>query len=466
MKQPAICELAIRKRAVGAGRAATCDHRREQGRARARGGAGQAGRGDAEPARRRCRRILTISAPIAGQVTTRVAALGENFSAGAPLFSLIDMNNLWFTFNLREDLLGGLKIGDTFDVIVPALKSQVVPVRVTMINVQGQYATWRATRATGDFDLRTFEVRAVPRKPVDGLRPGMSAIVAWTKRGRLICWPAARIRPGFWLVFWREIDWLRRRPFLLASVTHRAARPDGAADRRLQRRAWRRDCRSPFSISTVPICRARSSAWSMRRRIRAVAVRVGELAEGRRMILSGEGPWAADAAAKSAARRVRRPPPRGGVLLQHPDHDDRQPHGARRERRRSRRRRRDSPVAADGSRDEPIEEAPRPTLQPIPVQIHALFNPTLNYVYFLLAAMLPERAAGRHRDDVGLFGRPRCRNAAIVFESCARLGGGLWPAMAGKLLPYTILFLLVLGLSGYRAVRGFWSCRCTAAAGC
>jgi HlyD family secretion protein len=127
---------------------------------------------------------LILRAPISGQITTRVAELGENFSAGAPLFSLIDMGDLWFTFNLREDLLAGLKIGDRFDVTVPALKSQVIPVRVTMINVQGQYATWRATRATGDFDLRTFEVRAVPVQPVDGLRPGMSAIAAWAARGR------------------------------------------------------------------------------------------------------------------------------------------------------------------------------------------------------------------------------------------------------------------------------------------
>jgi HlyD family secretion protein len=126
---------------------------------------------------------LTVRAPIAAQVTTRVASLGENFSAGSPLFSLIDMGNVWFTFNLREDLLSGLKTGDTFDVTVPALKAQLVPVRVTMINVQGQYATWRATRATGDFDLRTFEVRAMPTQPVEGLRPGMSAIAAWARRG-------------------------------------------------------------------------------------------------------------------------------------------------------------------------------------------------------------------------------------------------------------------------------------------
>jgi HlyD family secretion protein len=96
---------------------------------------------------------------------------------------MIDTGDLWFTFNLREDLLMGLKIGDRFEVTVPALKSQVIPVRVTMINVQGQYATWRATRATGDFDLRTFEVRAVPLQPVDGMRPGMSAIT-WAFRGR------------------------------------------------------------------------------------------------------------------------------------------------------------------------------------------------------------------------------------------------------------------------------------------
>jgi HlyD family secretion protein len=127
---------------------------------------------------------LTIRAPISGQITTRVAAMGENFSAGAPLFSLIDMGNIWITFNLREDLLGGLKIGDTFDITIPALKSDILTVRVTMINVQGQYATWRATRATGDFDLRTFEVRAVPIKSVQGLRPGMSAIAAWTKNER------------------------------------------------------------------------------------------------------------------------------------------------------------------------------------------------------------------------------------------------------------------------------------------
>ena len=125
---------------------------------------------------------LVVRAPMDGQITTKVAELGENFSAGAPLFSMVDITHPWFTFNLREDLLSGLNVGDSFRLTVPALGSKEIPVRVTMINVQGQYATWRATRATGDFDLRTFEVRAVPAEPVEGLRPGMSAI--WVRQGR------------------------------------------------------------------------------------------------------------------------------------------------------------------------------------------------------------------------------------------------------------------------------------------
>lgn len=126
---------------------------------------------------------LTVRSPVAAQVTTRVAEMGENYGAGSPLFSLVDMANLWFTFNLREDLLDGLKVGDSFTVSVPALKRDDVKVRVTMINVQGQYATWRATRATGGFDLRTFEVRATPEEKLDGLRPGMSVVAEWPRQG-------------------------------------------------------------------------------------------------------------------------------------------------------------------------------------------------------------------------------------------------------------------------------------------
>lgn len=127
---------------------------------------------------------LSIRAPIDGQVTTRVAELGELFNPGSPLLSIVDLSDLWLTFNIREDLLAGLKIGDVFDIQVPALRGQAIQVRVTAINALGQYANWRATKATGDFDLRTFEARAKPVTPQPLLRPGMSGVVKWTAAHR------------------------------------------------------------------------------------------------------------------------------------------------------------------------------------------------------------------------------------------------------------------------------------------
>ncbi|WP_085247980.1 HlyD family secretion protein [Gilliamella mensalis] len=122
---------------------------------------------------------LTLVSPISGQITTRVAETGQLYSPGTPLYSIIDLNDIWFTFNIREDLLGNLKVGDTFQVKVPALNNQVIDVKVTVLNALGQYANWQATKATGDFDLKTFEMRAKPINDVAGLRPGMSVTTKW-----------------------------------------------------------------------------------------------------------------------------------------------------------------------------------------------------------------------------------------------------------------------------------------------
>lgn len=123
---------------------------------------------------------LTVKAPMAGEVTARTAEIGELFGAGTPLVSIVDVDNAWFTFNVREDLLNGLAVGDRLKVRVPALGGREIDARVTVINAQGSYANWRATKATGDFDLRTFEVRARPDGPVEGLRPGMSGLIDWS----------------------------------------------------------------------------------------------------------------------------------------------------------------------------------------------------------------------------------------------------------------------------------------------
>jgi HlyD family secretion protein len=125
---------------------------------------------------------LVVYAPVASQVYQRNVEPGEYVSPGVPLVTLIDLADVWIHFDLREDLVKGLKVGDRFDVHIPALGDRIVPVEVKLIATKGEYASWRATRASGDFDLRTFSIRAYPVQPVAELRPGMSAYLDWKSR--------------------------------------------------------------------------------------------------------------------------------------------------------------------------------------------------------------------------------------------------------------------------------------------
>ena len=125
---------------------------------------------------------LVVYAPIASQVYQRNVEPGEYVSPGVPLVTLIDLADVWIHFDLREDLVKNLKVGDRFDVHIPALEDRTVAVEVKLIATKGEYASWRATRATGDFDLRTFSIRAYPIQQVPELRPGMSAYLDWHSR--------------------------------------------------------------------------------------------------------------------------------------------------------------------------------------------------------------------------------------------------------------------------------------------
>jgi len=125
---------------------------------------------------------LSVTAPIASQVYQIPVEEGEVVVPGIPLLSLVDLNDTWVGFALREDLVAGLKVGDRFTVRIPALGDQRIAVEVRVIAPKGEYAGWRATRATGDFDLRTFRIRAYPVDKITGLRPGMSVYTDWTRR--------------------------------------------------------------------------------------------------------------------------------------------------------------------------------------------------------------------------------------------------------------------------------------------
>jgi HlyD family secretion protein len=125
---------------------------------------------------------LVVYAPVASQIYQRNVEPGEYVSPGVPLITLIDLADVWIHFDLREDLLKTIKVGDRFNVRIPALDDRSIPVEVKLIATKGEYASWRATRATGDFDLRTFSIRAYPVQPVPDLRPGMSAYLDWRSR--------------------------------------------------------------------------------------------------------------------------------------------------------------------------------------------------------------------------------------------------------------------------------------------
>lgn len=121
----------------------------------------------------------SLAAPIDGEVSVVVAEEGELTAAGFPIVTLLDLHDVWITFNLREDRLGTLGMGTRFAARIPGLGGREIELEVTYLAAQGDYATWRATSASGGFDLKTFEVRARPIEAIDGLRPGMSAIVDW-----------------------------------------------------------------------------------------------------------------------------------------------------------------------------------------------------------------------------------------------------------------------------------------------
>ena len=115
-------------------------------------------------------------AQMEGEVTDIYPKMGELVGTGAPIMSIAVMKDLWGTFNVREDQLNGMEVGKTFTAFVPAFNKEI-QMKVYYMKDQGSYAVWKATKANGQYDLKTFEVKARPVDKMDGLRPGMSLII-------------------------------------------------------------------------------------------------------------------------------------------------------------------------------------------------------------------------------------------------------------------------------------------------
>ena len=120
---------------------------------------------------------IALTAPSSGIISAIYPKVGELVGQGAPIMTIQDLDNMWFTFNIREDRLHSMKNGDKVTLSIPALDSSEVIATVYYMAARESYATWKATREIGEFDSKTFEVRMRPDTIVEGLRPGMSAIL-------------------------------------------------------------------------------------------------------------------------------------------------------------------------------------------------------------------------------------------------------------------------------------------------
>ena len=116
-----------------------------------------------------------IRAPISGEVSLKLAEEGEIIGAGMPVIAITDLNDSWAVFHIREDFLKHISKGKTFTVQIPALDKTIEMV-VTYIASVGDYATWRSSKDSGGYDLKSFEIRMRPKTTVENLRPGMSVL--------------------------------------------------------------------------------------------------------------------------------------------------------------------------------------------------------------------------------------------------------------------------------------------------
>jgi HlyD family secretion protein len=115
-------------------------------------------------------------AQMEGEVSDVYPKVGELVGTGSPIMSIAVMDDMWGTFNIREDQLNGMKVGSEFTAFVPAFNKDI-KMKVYYLKDQGSYAVWKATKANGQYDLKTFEVKARPVEKLEGLRPGMSLII-------------------------------------------------------------------------------------------------------------------------------------------------------------------------------------------------------------------------------------------------------------------------------------------------
>lgn len=118
-----------------------------------------------------------LTAPVDGEISDIFPNEGELVGQGAPIMNVLDLSRMWVTFNVREDRLNDLVMGKELQAVIPALGDREVTLKIYYIKDMGSYAVWRATKVSGQYDAKTFQIKARPVQPVENLRPGMSVLI-------------------------------------------------------------------------------------------------------------------------------------------------------------------------------------------------------------------------------------------------------------------------------------------------
>lgn len=119
----------------------------------------------------------SINAIADGEVSGVNVESGELVSTGFPVVTILDLKDIWVTLYIREDFMSHFKLGSTFKAVIPALDGETFDFKVKYISPTGSFARWNATKTSGEFDLKSFEIEARPATKINGLRPGMTAVV-------------------------------------------------------------------------------------------------------------------------------------------------------------------------------------------------------------------------------------------------------------------------------------------------
>jgi HlyD family secretion protein len=117
---------------------------------------------------------LYLKSPVDGELQKKIIDVGEIVSSGYPVFTILDLNDIWVTIQLKEDQMSNISKGKTFVGKVPGLGNKEFQFEVSYISPIGEFANWKPTNQKGEFDIKTFEIRLRSQNKIEGLRPGMS----------------------------------------------------------------------------------------------------------------------------------------------------------------------------------------------------------------------------------------------------------------------------------------------------